>query len=261
MRNLINRVVRHRALQSLWEGLHGLSLIGMNFWANQLSTTGELDAVRYAARKLSGHLRPIIFDVGANIGDFSEFCWRVFGPDCELHAFEPSLATFEILANNLERAGTDANVHKLGFSDKAREAELYSSEPGSTIASIHKLERPIRPFRDEFTEIVELTTIDAFCREHKIDRIDYLKLDIEGHEYFALLGASGLLGAGAIRFIQFEFGDNNVSSATYLNDFVRLLGDGYRIWRIVPGGLVPWTYRGGRSEIFATMNYLCERRD
>lgn len=260
MRDLLNGIVRHRALQPMWEWLHGISLIGMNFWANRVSSTGELYALRYAAKKLTGGPPPIIFDVGANIGEFSEFCIRAFD-QCDLHAFEPSLATFEILTNNLERTNAKAHTHRLGFSDNAREAQLYSSELGSTIASVHQLQHPLRPFRDEFTETIKLTTLDAFCKEEAIDRIDYLKLDIEGHEYHALLGATELLAAGAIRFIQFEFGDNNVSSRTYLNDFMRLLGQHYRIYRIVPGGLAPWRYRGGRSEIFATINYLCERCD
>lgn len=253
-----SRVMRHRALQPLWEWLHGVSLIGMNFWANRVTMTGEFHAVRFVARKLAGGSRPVIFDVGANIGEFAEYCCMVFA-ECDLHAFEPSVATFEILTNNLKRANAKALVHNLGFSDEAREVQLYSSEPGSTIASVHQLDRPIRPFRDEFIELVKLTTIDAFCKNQGIDRIDYLKLDIEGHEHHALLGAREMLAAGAIRFIQFEFGDNNVSSRTYLNDFVRLLGERYVMYRIVPGGPVPWRYHGGRSEIFATMNYLCER--
>ena len=257
---VFDQLMRQRAFQPLWEWLHGASLIGMNFWANRVTSTGEFHAVRYAASKLSGGPPAIIFDVGANIGEFAEYCLKAFA-ECEVHAFEPSVATFEILTNNLKRANAAAHVHNVGFSDEQREAELYSSEPGSTIASVHQLERPIRPFRDEFTEVVKLTTIDAFCKEQGIARIDYLKLDIEGHVYHALVGARALLDAGAIRFIQFEFGDNNVSSRTYLNDFMRLLGDRYRLYRIVPGGLVPWSYRGGRSEIFATMNYLCERRD
>jgi FkbM family methyltransferase len=261
MRDLVYRCMRNRAMQPLWAWLHGASLIGMNFWASHIDVTGESNAVRYVARKLRGGARPIIFDVGANVGEFSELCCAIFA-DCQVYAFEPSLATFEILSNNLIRSDiSQARAYQLGFSDQKREAKLYSSEPGSTIASVHELERPLRPIREEFTETVKLTTIDAFCREQGIDRIDYLKLDIEGHEYFALLGARAMLAARAIRFIQFEFGDNNVSSRTYLNDFIRLLGNAYRIYRIVPGGPVPWRYSGGRSEIFATMNYLCERCD
>ncbi|HZU51376.1 MAG TPA: FkbM family methyltransferase [Sphingomicrobium sp.] len=260
MRELLNRLVRRRALQPFWQALHGISLVSMNFWANRLRSTGEHEAVRYAARKLPRAPRPIIFDVGANVGEFSELCCATFH-EPDVYAFEPSLATFDILNNNLARANANVSTHRLGFSDEPRDAQLYSSEPGSTIASVHQLERPIRPFHDRFTEIIKLATIDDFCRERGIDRIDYLKLDIEGHEYHALVGAHGLLSAGAIRFIQFEFGENNVSSRTYLNDFIKLLGDRYDFYRIVPGGLVPWRYRGGRSEIFATMNYLCERRD
>ena len=69
-----------------------------------------------------------------------------------------------------------------------------------------------------------------------------------------------MLAENRIRFIQFEFGENNVSSRTYLADFDSVLGRHFDMFRIVPGGLVPWLYEGGRSELFATMNYLCERR-
>jgi FkbM family methyltransferase len=40
---------------------------------------------------------------------------------------------------------------------------------------------------------VEAVTLDSFCEQDSIGRIDYLKLDVEGSELEALIGASGLL--------------------------------------------------------------------
>jgi len=68
-----------------------------------------------------------------------------------------------------------------------------------------------------------------------------------------------MLGRKRIDAIQWEFGENNISSRSYMRDFVDLL-DGFDFYRVVPGGLLPWAYRGGASEIFATMNYVAVRK-
>jgi FkbM family methyltransferase len=234
----------------------------MNFWSSDAHQTGETAAIRLVGDRLSGKQPRTVFDVGANVGDYSEFCLRLLGPQWLVHAFEPSPTTFQLLSERLSSAPKNRlRCHMLGFSDSQRQTTLYSSGPGATIASVERLERPLREFKDEFSETIQLTTIDQFCAQNAIEKIDFLKLDVEGHEIAVLRGASRMLDEGRIRFLQFEFGENNISSRTYLRDFVELLGDRYSFFRIVPGGVVPWTYLGGASEIFATMNYLCEMRD
>ncbi|HET7710070.1 MAG TPA: FkbM family methyltransferase [Sphingomicrobium sp.] len=247
-------------LRPLWTRLHRLSLVGLNYWASEFSQTGEREALAFVSRRLRGQHGLVIFDVGANVGEFTKACLAQFGPHCVIHAFEPSAATFADLESNL-RGQANVRLHPFGFSDSEREADLYSSEPGSTIASVHRLQRPVRPFRDEFTERVSLTKVDLFCRKEGIESIDLLKLDVEGHELMVLQGATEMVGAGRVGFIQFEFGENNISSKTYLADFHAMLGSTYKMYQILPGGPVPWSYEGSRSEIFATMNYLCERVD
>ena len=252
--------LRSRPFQGLWERLHRSSLVGMNYWASDLRETGEIEALHYVKSRLQGIERPVIFDVGANVGDYARLCLRILGPRCVVHAFEPSAATFETLSGTIDAADGDRlRAHRLGFSDAEREETLYSPGDQSTLASLHALD-PLDQAPKERREQVRLTTIDAFCNRESIDRIDFLKLDIEGHEYPALLGARGMLDEGRVKCLQFEFGENNVGSRTFLRDFADLLGGRYRMYRIVPGGLMPWTYRGGASEIFATMNYFCELR-
>lgn len=255
MNSALLRLLRNRRLQPFWEAVHRTSLIGMNYWASEVHATGEMEAIQYVARTLNKS-HPVIFDVGANLGDFSLLCLEAFHGGCEVHAFEPSSSTFSMLESALGE--TSVSLHDIGLSDHSRTATLRSSGLGSTIASVEDLHRPTRQFDDRWSEQVRLVTLDEFCVTNDIESVDYLKLDIEGHELKALKGAERMLREKRIGYIQFEFGENNVSSRTYMEDFDSLLGAQYRFYRIVPGGLVPWKYLGGGSEVFATMNFLCE---
>ena len=51
---------------------------------------------------------------------------------------------------------------------------------------------------------VQSDTIDNFCKDHSIDRIDVLKLDVQGGEYLVLLGARKMLEDQAIALVYSE---------------------------------------------------------
>ena len=101
-----------------------------------------------------------------------------------------------------------------------------------------------------------MTTVDAYCAAEGIERVDYLKVDAEGHDLAVLQGAAGMLEVG-VRFVQFEFGGGNIDSRTFLRDFVRLLEPRYRISRVLTDGLEPVDY-SERDEVFLTTNFLAE---
>lgn len=69
------------------------------------------------------------------------------------------------------------------------------------------------------TVTVDTVRLDDFADENDIAIITLLKLDIEGHEVFALRGAERLLAAGRIRALTFEFGSANINSRTFFRDF------------------------------------------
>jgi hypothetical protein len=54
--------------------------------------------------------------------------------------------------------------------------------------------------------LVEAMSLDEYCAERGIDRIDFLKLDVEGAELEVVTGAGQLLERGAIRAILLEVG-------------------------------------------------------
>ena len=70
-----------------------------------------------------------------------------------------------------------------------------------------------------------------------------------------------MLESRAIAIIQFEFGNCNIASRTYFQDFYYLLEPNYRIYRILGHGLRP--VRGYREsqEVFLTTNYLAVAKD
>lgn len=256
-RQRVIHLSRHRVFQPLWEFIHRSSLISMNFWASLFSTSGEREALDIVAKRLHGG-SPVMFDVGANVGDYTAMLFDRFGQDARIFAFEPSMGAYDQLARQFG-AIPSITLNRLALSDSAGDRTLHSDTDGSTIASLEHLENPIRPFDPGQFQTVACMRLDDYCAERGIERIDFLKVDVEGHELSVLRGASRLLGSGAIDTIQFEFGEPNIDSRTFMRDFVHLLDD-YDLFRIVPGGPIAWSYAGGRSEIFATINYLATLR-
>jgi hypothetical protein len=106
---------------------------------------------------------------------------------------------------------------------------------------------------------VECVTLDDFADANSITSIAYAKIDIEGHELFALQGARRLLEGRRIGAIRFEFGSANVNSRTFFHDFWDMFNEyGYRLQRFVPGGAtIPVDAYTERLEYFhGATNYI-----
>lgn len=198
---------------------------------------------------------PVIFDVGANVGDWSTGALARF-PGAELHVFEPSAAHLDRLRPALGDRPRAINAVALGR--EAGTATLYKDADVTGLASLTRRDLSHKGIEMDRTETVEIDTLDAYAARHGIDRIDYLKIDVEGHELDVLQGAAGLLERGAIGAIQIEFGGCNVDTRTFLRDFHRLFeAHGFAMHRIRPnGGLAPVGPYREFLEQFATTNYV-----
>jgi hypothetical protein len=100
-----------------------------------------------------------------------------------------------------------------------------------------------------------MTTVDKFCKEKGVDRIDLLKIDTEGCELQVLKGAQEMLSGGYIKVIQFEFGECNVFSRVFLRDFYEVLA-GFRLFRLDSERLVPLPAYEPTNEIFRFQNII-----
>jgi hypothetical protein len=104
------------------------------------------------------------------------------------------------------------------------------------------------------TEIV-IETLDDIAKREGIEFIDFLKIDTEGHELAALQGASTLLENGRIGCIHFEFNEMNVVSRVFFRDFRKILHQ-YKLFRLLPNGMLPVGSGPLGSEIFAFQNIV-----
>jgi FkbM family methyltransferase len=260
MKNFLLQIIRRRSFQPLWRLLLQVSKIGMNHWGGAtVAYSGEIAAMNYIKNKTRKE-NLLIFDIGANIGQFALVAASVFRGPTFIYSFEPSSFTFNKLNKQIE-GNSRIKTFNIGFGEKEENLKLYFEQEGSSIASLYKpLSKETVDTKDYF-EVIKIETIDGFCARNKIEFIDFLKLDIEGHEYFALLGALDMIKHGNIKYIQFEFGEYHIDSKCFFRLFFDLLKDQYLLYRIVSDGVVPIEKYSADLEIFATANYLAELRE
>ncbi len=200
---------------------------------------------------------PVIFDVGAHTGTYSRHLVERF-PDAQVHAFEPNPKSRAMFDN--ERGLV--NLHPIGLGSKPGTLTLFDriDDSGSAHASLYPSVMSEIHHVGQVETDVTISTLDLVCGELGVERIDFLKIDVEGHELAVLTGSERMLAGGAIGLIQFEFNEMNVFSRTYLRDFRALLPD-HTFYRLLPNGLLPLRDTVIDTEQFAFQNILAVPRD
>ncbi len=182
----------------------------------------------------------VIFDVGANAGYYALRFAHRSGADCRVHAFEPVPATFRRLTRNIEINQLQDRIvaHEFGFTRARGSATIYvPSFSGNSAASL----RNLHPEESSEKVEVRLRTLDDFCAELKPERIDLIKVDVEGAELPMLQG--GLQALRAHRPVIFmELLRKWAKPFDYHpNDVIGLLAaEGYRCWTVDDERLVPF---------------------
>lgn len=150
---------------------------------------------------------PVIFDVGANTGSVTRK-YRALFPHASIYAFEPYPPAFGQLKKDLA-GDRNIHVHDLAISNAPGRALLHVNAFSLTSSLLATHEKGSHYWGEGKLETkekmeVEVTTIDAFCRQNGISSIDILKLDIQGHEFAALQGAREMLSSQSIAMIYME---------------------------------------------------------
>ena len=226
----------------------------MNFGSGNFLTSGELTVIKDIAANLDKSKRITFFDIGANVGDYATSIADIFNNQITIYAFEPSKLTFATLKDKTSNVDC-IHLFNFGLSDKTEEMKLFYDKPNSLMASVYERDLANVNVVLDNTETVQFSTVDAFCKEHSIQEIDFLKIDVEGHEINVLNGAKGMLNSNKVKFVQFEFGEACIDSKTYLKDFYCILPN-FNFYRIVSDGLHPLGEYKTEYEIFKTVNLL-----
>lgn len=214
--------------------------------------SGELYIIRFLKKNIRQN--GVIFDVGANLGDWSQYIINEYKEiPYKLYLFEPSLKTFEKLIQNIT-VSENKFLYPLGLGDKEEKLNIYYNFAGEGSASILKKE-------GHYNEEIEITTLDIFCQRHGIQTIDFLKMDVQGYEYNILLGAKEMLERQKIKVIQFEFDEPNIANRIFFKDFWDLLHEKYTIYHSLYNGLIKIEKYHYSLENFNCMNYLAVLKD
>jgi FkbM family methyltransferase len=226
-----------------------------NGFSYDFDKNGERDLLEKLSR-LSGS---IIFDVGANIGDWALTAEKFF-PNAKIHAFELSGATFKTLSNRIHSKNTVLN--NLGLSDQIAAVAYkdYGLNSGHNTILLDATFEDIRTTPN----LIEgrTTTGDQYCIDNDISHIDLLKIDVEGADHLVLKGFSRMLEKRLVRVIQFEYGYTHGDAKFLMRDFYNLFeGLGYRVAKLSKGPIVftEWTYRN--NDFKSGPNYIAVRND
>jgi FkbM family methyltransferase len=209
---------------------------------------------------LKNRRNPVVVDVGAHRGEYAALVKR-FAPDATVFCFEPHPKTYRELVKALSGM---AGVHlaNMACGNEAGKATLYDHADfdSSPQASLYQ-----NVFEESFAvdyvqHEIEVTTLDTWAEENRVENIDLLKIDTEGWEMNVLRGASKLLERGDIEAIHFEFNWHNVEGRVFMRDFARTLAS-FHLFRMVPDGLMPLgAYDPKKWEIFAFQNIVAVKR-
>jgi FkbM family methyltransferase len=118
----------------------------------------------------------IIFDLGANVGYYSAI-FSYYSPKGKIFAFEPGYKNFNFLKLNVK---SYSNIY---LSDNA--VSNFTGEKKDIIHSIWNVETEQRLFK--------FIKIDDYIFQNKINKIDLIKIDIDGYELEALQGMKNIL--------------------------------------------------------------------
>ncbi len=139
----------------------------------------------------------VIWDAGANCGAASVY-FAHHHPDAAVHAFEPASGPRQLLERNVADLA-NVTVHSIGLSDTDHRAHLYLGDGESILGSF--LHRDVNC--DE-TEEVDVRAAGRWAVDHDIDRIDLLKVDIEGLETSVLTDLAPLLPTVKVLYVEYD---------------------------------------------------------
>ena len=193
----------------------------------------DMDAEAVAANRFLNRSDCVVFDVGANKGDWSKALSAIAVTEIQFVLIEPQPECVKLLR--------ELPVRKLiipcAVGDGNSSATLFHCERKTNLSSLH-------PRRDSLSDglvfqgiEVETRTLDSIIQELRLDRVDYLKMDLEGHELFAIRGAEESIRTGIVKTLAFEFGLSNINSRILFKDIWDFLKSfRNQLFRILPGG-------------------------
>lgn len=165
----------------------------------------------------------IVFDIGANIGHYT-YAFEQLTKSEYIYSFEPIPQLFD----NLTLLFPKINLSKIAFSDKGKEVAEFKIPiiNNNEYATRGKLDIDlIEPQETNYNIIkVSCDTVDNFVKDNNMTKIDFIKIDVEGHEFEVIKGAlNTIINFRPILLIEIEQRHHDFS----INEVFKFLSEYY----------------------------------
>lgn len=202
---------------------------------------------KYSREKLLQHIvrgnNPIIFDVGAHHGESVSYLKALF-PDASIYSFEPDPDSFEtlsassaegVLCFNMALSDTDGVVsfyrNRISHTNSLLKVNLNSRDSiGIANAIVENNKKYFEGFNEEVK--VEAVSLDSFAKRHPIERIDLLKIDVQGAECRVLAGGNATLQKTKVLVLEINFFDYYEQQTSFMDVEQIVSSQGFRLFSI-----------------------------
>jgi len=139
----------------------------------------EPESTKIFIKELSEGMK--VVDIGANIGYYALIESRIVGNQGKVYAIEPEPRNFQLFKNNVELNNYSdcVELFNIAIGDRTGK-ELFEI---SDMYNTHRIAKE-SDLSDKCIE-VPITTLDEFLKDK---RVDFVRMDVEGYEYFIVLG-------------------------------------------------------------------------
>ena len=212
----------------------------------------------------------VVYDVGANDGEWTLMALALGPRNTSVHAFEPASTPYQELVRRISKpefservfpngCGLDAHDGcRLLYVAQAKEPnQQHASHPSSVYLENVQQHEDADVVEQPYTKFITLDYYAGFRSPH----IDYLKIDTEGMELQVLKGSEQTLASRSIDIIQFEYGPKYpAAKATLWQVFNLLRYYDFQLHRIFPEGLIHTAEWRDELECNKFSNYIALRR-
>jgi len=181
----------------------------------------------------------VVVDAGANVGIYSQFLSGCVGATGIVHSFEPAPDNFKRL-QSATRKLANVRLSQAAVGERSERSKLYIS---NKLNVDHRVYLPEGDSRHAVQ--IDIIALDDYFKPGQ--RVDLIKIDIQGYELHALRGATRVLADNPDIKLLLEFWPYGLKQAgTNWADLIAALEQkGMRIWQSSPAGLVP--FRSGSA--------------
>ena len=231
-----------------------LSALGYNNYRNSRETGEEFFIEKYLSKKKIN----LCFDIGANIGNYSKLL--LSKTKSKVISFEPLPHVFNELKENLAAYSDRILFVNKGIGSKNETIAINYNNSSNSHASFSEEVNDISYLNNNEKLLVEVITIDDYCKENNIASIDFIKIDTEGFEKEVFEGAIKTFEKIKPKFIQIEFNWHQLFRNTSLLFFSRKLPD-YEVYQLTYNNIRKVDVKDPFSNIYMFSNFVFIRKD